>query len=128
MKKRTNTNFITASNLIFISALLGLINFLFFSLAKSSYEVIVGIIVISFITGIGFLVRKAYQWIKWVLLILIVLGILATIMALPAILGQSSIVILISLSQTLLQAISVVLMFLPNKSQVDNVVELPEDN
>ena len=108
-------NFIKASNLIFISSLLGVIGF-FLRSQMSTYEIIIGIISVCFVAGIALLIRKGYQWMKWVMLILTVLGVAATVMVLPVIMRQKLIIAINSSLQTILQIIATILMFLPKKS------------
>jgi hypothetical protein len=114
MNKPVNQNFIRASNLIILSALLGVVNFLFLSPPKATFEMIVGIAAIGFVVLIAYLVRKAYQWIKWVLLVLTIIGALGMLVSLPAIIHEDIIVCIISIMGTVLQIIATVLIFLPN--------------
>ena len=76
MKISSNPNYIKSSNLIFISAVLGLINFLMSpEILSSKSGQKSGIIAISVILTLAILIRFEITWTKYVLLILIILGI-----------------------------------------------------
>lgn len=75
MKISLNPNFIKSSNLIFISAGLGIINFLLSpDILSSKSTIIVSIITILLILIVALLIRLGISWIKYLLLILIIFG------------------------------------------------------
>jgi len=75
MKITLNPNYIKSSNLLFISAGLGFINFLLSpDILSSKSAIIVSIITIIIILGLGLLIRFEISWIKYLLLILILLA------------------------------------------------------
>lgn len=77
MKRITlNPNYIKSSNLLFISAGLGLINFLILpEILSSKSSIVVGSIAVFFISAMGLAIRFEISWIKYLSLILIVFGI-----------------------------------------------------
>lgn len=76
MKFSLNPNYIKASNLFFISAGLGIINF-FLSpeILSSQTDIIISVTTIFLIFVIGLAIRFEVSWIKYILLVLIIIGI-----------------------------------------------------
>ena len=112
MKKQKHKNYIIASNLIITSAALGIISFfLIYHLANDSKNIINGIFNISFIIGIGLLVRIGKKWVKFLLLALTILG-LILMTSIANTLAHNLYGGIISILQTVLQIISVVLLFM----------------
>lgn len=76
MKFSLNPNYIKASNLFFISASFGILNF-FLSpeILSSKADIIISITAIIFISIIGLALRFEVSWIKYILLVLIIVGI-----------------------------------------------------
>ncbi|PKB16363.1 hypothetical protein [Flavobacterium sp. 5] len=75
MKTSLNTNFIKSSNLIFISAGLGSINFLLSpDILVSKKATILCVMSISLVFAVGLLIRFGISWVKFLLLFLIILG------------------------------------------------------
>lgn len=76
MKLSLNPNYIKSSNLFFISAVLGVLNF-FLSpeILSSNTDIIISVTTIFFILVIGLAVRFEVSWIKYILLVLIIIGI-----------------------------------------------------
>ncbi|MCP2028786.1 glucan phosphoethanolaminetransferase (alkaline phosphatase superfamily) [Flavobacterium sp. HSC-32F16] len=75
MKISLKPNYIKSSNLIFISAFLGLINFLISpEILSSKSGLKSGIIAILVVLILALLIRFEITWTKYVLLVLIILG------------------------------------------------------
>ena len=122
MEKQIHTNFIKSSNLIFITAGLGFINF-FFSpeLLTNSLNITTAIFTIAFIIGVGFLVRQGYSWVKIFLLIITALGLIGIPFTLRN-LTEKPIVGIINIVQTILQIWAVILLFkIPQATENKNV-------
>ena len=120
MKTQKHRNYIISSNLIFASAILGIISFFFiYHLANDSKNILNGIFNISFIVGLGFVVRIGKRWVKFLLLALTILGLL--LMTTIAITFAHNLYGgIISIIQTVLQIIAVILLFLiPKDSSED---------
>jgi Na+-translocating ferredoxin:NAD+ oxidoreductase RnfD subunit len=76
MKISSKPNYIKSSNLIFISAALGLVNFFISTeIPSSKLGVKSGIISVSLMLILAILIRFEVSWTKYVLLVLIILGI-----------------------------------------------------
>jgi membrane-bound ClpP family serine protease len=111
MEKQIHENFIKSSNLIFITAGLGLINFFFASdLLSNGFNITVAVFSIAFIIGIGFLVRQGYNWMKIFLLVITLLGLVGIPFTLKN-LTEKPVVGIINIIQTILQIWAVVLLF-----------------
>ena len=123
MEKHIHQNFIKSSNLIFITAGLGLINFFFASeLLSNSFNIFVAVFTLAFIIGIGFLVRQGYNWVKIFLLVITILGLIGIPVTLKN-LTEKPIVGIINVIQTVLQIWSVILLFKVPKSQENKIVD-----
>ncbi len=111
MEKQIHENYIKSSNLIFITAGLGLINFFFASdLLSNGFNITVAVFTIAFIIGIGFLVRQGYNWVKIFLLVITLLGLIGIPFTLQN-LTEKPVVGIINIIQTILQIWAVVLLF-----------------
>ena len=112
MKQQKHRNYNIASDLIIASAALGIISFFFiYHLANDSKNIINGIFDISFIIGIGLLVRIGKRWIKFLLLALTIWG-LFLMTSIANTLAHNIYGGIISILQTVLQIISVILLFI----------------
>lgn len=112
MKKTTNKNFIASSNLVLISAGLGLINFfLMRSELVTTQDIAIAIITLIFISGLGYIIRKGYNWIKYLLLVLTALGVIESIGLIIVNLAKQPVITSINVIQTALQVWAVVLLF-----------------
>jgi len=111
VEKQIHQNFIKSSNLIFITAGLGLINF-FFSpeFLSNGFNITIAIFTFAFIVVIGFLVRQGYNWVKIFLLVLTILGLIGISFTLKN-LTEKPIVGIINITQTILQIWAVILLF-----------------
>ena len=116
MKRYININYVRASNLILVSAALGLINYLLsggFTVSAESGIALFAILVL-FVTAL--LVRKGFVWAKWVYSVLVILGLLVTILViLPDGLHLKSLSDYISDLQLIIQVIAVIILFIPSK-------------
>ena len=105
-----------AAALIYSSAGFGVLNlFLDSDTLNSSFGIVVGVITLSIIIAIGYLVDKGNDWIKYVLLVLMILGIIS----LPIILMNlilNPLVGVVNITQTILQIYALVLLFKIPKS------------
>lgn len=120
MGKQIHQNFIKSSNLIFITAGLGLINFFFArDLLSNGLNITIAVFTIAFIIGIGFLVRQGYNWVKIFLLIITILGLIGIPVTLKN-LTEKPVVGIINVVQTILQIWSVVLLFKVPKLKTAN--------
>lgn len=109
-KKPINSDYILASNLIFISAGLGGANFLNLAATVSDFSIFTGLFSLLIIAGIGILARTGTAWLKYVLLVFLLVGILALPLMIPFYLANPMIGA-INFIQTILQAISVFFLF-----------------
>lgn len=76
MKFSSKPNYIKASNLLFIGAVLGFINFLLSQeILSSKSTVIISLTTISLILLFATLVRFEIIWVRYILLVLIIFGI-----------------------------------------------------
>lgn len=111
MQKQIHPNYIKSSDLIFITAVLGIINF-FFSpkILSSGFAIIVAIFTLLFIAGLGVLVKQGFSWVKYLLLALLLFGLLG----IPFIIKNMTtnpIVGIVNIIQTVLQIWALVLLF-----------------
>lgn len=111
MKEAVHPNYYKASNLIFISGGLAVVNIsLSLEMFTSGLMIGVAIFTLLFVIGIGFLIRQGYEWVKFLLLVMGILGLFSlrvminTLMTKP-IVGVNNLV------QTALQIWSIVLLF-----------------
>ena len=109
-KKPVNSDYILASNLIFISAGLGGANFLNLAATVSDFSIFTGLFSLLIIAGIGVLARAGTIWLKYVLLVFILVGLLALPLMSPFYLANPMIGA-INFIQTILQALSVFFLF-----------------
>jgi hypothetical protein len=111
MDSHLHSNYIKSSNLIFITAGLGVIN-LFFSndLLINGQNIATVIITPLFVAGIGFLVRQGKQWVKYLLLVLTVLGLLGMLLIINS-LFERTISGIINITQTIMQVWATILLF-----------------
>lgn len=120
MIKQKHRNYILSSNLIIVSAILGIISFFLIpGLANDSKNIINGIFNISFIAAIGLLVRLGKRWIKFLLLALTIIG-LILMTSIVDTLTHNLYVGIIAILQTILQIISTVLLFMIPKEVENN--------
>jgi hypothetical protein len=120
MEKQLSPNFKKASNLIFGTVGLGLIN-LFLLRDDLSYgkNLFVVVFIQIIIAGLGYLVRRGYRWIKYLLLVLTVLG-LTDVPSIINNLTQKPIIEIINIAQIIMQIWAVVLLFKVPKSMGNN--------
>lgn len=120
MIKQKHRNYIVSSNLIIVSAILGIISFFLIpGLANDSKNIINGLFNISFIAAIGLLVRLGKRWIKFLLLALTIIG-LILMTSIVDTLTHNLYVGIIAILQTILQIISTVLLFMIPKEVENN--------
>jgi hypothetical protein len=106
--------------LIFASAILGIFSFFFiYHLAKDPKNILNGIFNISFVVGLGFVVRIGKRWVKFLLLAFTILGLLLMTSIADA-LAHNLYGGIISIIQTVLQITAVILLFIiPKDSSGD---------
>jgi len=120
MKKQKHRNYLMSSNLIFTSAVLGIISFfLIYLLANDSKNIMNGIFNILFIVGLGLLVRIGKKWVKFLLLALTIFG-LFLMTSIAGTLAHNLYGGIIAILQTVLQIIAVILLFLIPKDLTEN--------
>lgn len=117
IKKIVHSNYIKASNLIFISTGLGAMNMaLYPNILSNLFVFIVGIFTLMFLVGIGILARLGFSWFKYVFLGLFLFGLIA----IPGMIKnfeKNPGIGVINLIQTLLQIWATVLLFkIPNQN------------
>ena len=111
MDKEIHQNYIKASNLIFGTIVLGLINVVISNRDMNDTKNIITIVVtFLFIAGIGYLIRIGKEWIKYLLLIFLVFGLITMLFIIPQLLGNS-IIFIINITQTLMQLLAIYLLF-----------------
>jgi len=104
-------NYIKASNFMFLSVGLGIINIILTpGIFVSPKEIITGIIVLLFLAGLALGIKKGISWIKYLLLILIIIGLLGIPFMIKN-LGQNLAIGIINIIQTVLQIWSLILLF-----------------
>lgn len=116
MEKQISANYIKASNFIFFSARLSLINLYFipnqYPLRINILATIIGLL---FFGGMGLLIRRGVKWIKYVLRVLIILGIFGV----PSFIKSHTLFAnLIFLIQSAAQIWAVILLFKKNKTDM----------
>jgi hypothetical protein len=120
MKKQKHRNYLISSNLIFASAVLGIISFfLIYLLANDSKNIMNGIFSILFIVGLGLLVRIGKKWVKFLLLALTIFG-LFLMTSIADTLAHNLYGGIIAILQTVLQIVAVILLFLIPKDLTEN--------
>jgi len=124
MEVLANPNYKTASTLVRIAALLGLISYIIQSVSNggitSYFEASIVFFALAFLIILSLLIRKEYRWIKWLFLGLMVVGLVADAiggfqaetMAFKANIFMG----IISILQNVLELIVTVLLFMPNKN------------
>lgn len=117
-KKVIHENNIISSNVMFLSAFLGLLNFFLSDEALIKTGIKAAIFSLLFIVFLGVLIRRGYNGVKYVLLVSIVFGILFYIPYLINDLKNSPINGIISICQTIAQTAATVLLFMiPKKTK-----------
>lgn len=105
-----------ASNLVFISVILGALNMFFiqttFSISGSTAEQLPGIFSLVFVAATGYGIRLGFSWIRFLLLIFYVLGTLLGFGLLTFLLHHAPIAGAIYLLQALIQLAVIILLFL----------------
>ena len=120
MKTQKHRNYLISSNLIFASAVLGIISFfLIYLLANDSKNIMNGIFNILFIVGLGLLVRIGKKWVKFLLLALTIFG-LFLMTSIADTLAHNLYGGIIAILQTVLQIVAVILLFLIPKDLTEN--------
>lgn len=111
MQTQVHPNYIKASELIFITAGLGIINF-FFSpeILSSGFAIIIAVFTLLFIAGLGVLIKQGFSWIKYLLLALFIFGLLGIPFIIKNI-TTNPIVGIVNIIQTILQIWALVLLF-----------------
>ena len=124
MIKKVHENFIKSSNLIFISAALGLINLFLTKGELGSTKLIVSaILTLLFVGGLGYIVRQGYAWIKYLLLVLMIFGLIGIVGILIMNLEKQPLITTVNIIQTILQTWATVLLFIIPKKTVENISE-----
>ncbi|HZK96704.1 MAG TPA: hypothetical protein VFC67_21070 [Prolixibacteraceae bacterium] len=124
MKEQVHSNFIKASNLIFATVGLGIINF-FFSRDNLSNgaKILAEIFGLLCICVLGLLVRRGYAWgVKYLFLLSTIFG-LILIMLILSNQTQNPIVFIVPIAQTVIQAWAMILLFRVPKITESKLVE-----
>jgi len=105
-----------AANVIYLSAVLGIINAILSpETFYNSFGIIVVIFTLGIIIGIGYLVSKGNDWIKYVLLVLMIVGLIGIPFIIMNIVNNP-IVGVINIIQTSLQLYAIILLFKVSKT------------
>lgn len=103
MENQVHYNYIKASDLIFITIGLGIINvFLSPGSLPNSFSIFVVILIFLFMIGNAFFIRQGHKWAKILYIVLFILGLL-TIPSIIKIFSQNLIVGVINVVQIILQ-------------------------
>ena len=124
MTKKVHENFIKSSNLIFISAALGLINLFVTKSELGSTKLIASaILTLLFVGGLGYIVRQGYAWIKYLLLVLMIFGLIGIVGLIITNLEKRPLITTVNIIQTILQIWATVLLFIIPKKTVEDISE-----
>jgi len=124
MTKKVHENFIKSSNLIFISAALGLINLFLTKGELGSTKLIVSaILTLLFVGGLGYIVRQGYAWIKYLLLVLMIFGLIGIVGLIITNLEKQPLITTVNIIQTILQTWATVLLFIIPRKTVEDISE-----
>jgi len=124
MTKKVHENFIKSSNLIFISAALGLINvFLTKGELGSTKLIASAILTLLFVGGLGYIVRQGYAWIKYLLLVLMIFGLIGIVGLIIMNFEKQPLTSIVNIIQTILQTWATVLLFIIPKKTAEDISE-----
>jgi hypothetical protein len=124
MTKKVHENFIKSSNLIYISAALGLVNlFLTKGDIVSTRLISSAILTLLFVGGLGYIVRQGYAWIKYLLLVLMIFGLIGIVGLIITNLEKQPLITTVNIIQTILQTWATVLLFIIPKKKVEDISE-----
>lgn len=110
-------NNLKASNLMFLSVVLGLINFSLSDEITIKSEISATIVSISFLIFLALLIRRGYNGVKYVLATLFVVGLIFYIPYLIYDIQNSPINAIISICQSITQITAILLLFMIPKNQ-----------
>jgi asparagine N-glycosylation enzyme membrane subunit Stt3 len=123
-----HSNYIKASNLMFGTVALSLINFLVFpDYLSSTKNIIVSLVSLAFVVGISFLVRQGIDWLKYLLLVLFIIGCIGLPFTITNF-SERPLLSMIGILQTVLQLWAIVLLFKIPAIQKINSTQQFEDN
>ena len=124
MTKEVHENFIKSSNLIYISAALGLVNsFLTKGDIVSTRLISSAILTLLFVGGLGYIVRQGYAWIKYLLLVLMIFGLIGIVGLIITNLEKQPLITTVNIIQTILQTWATVLLFIIPRKTVEDISE-----
>jgi len=110
MNHNLHPNFIKASNLMFVSAIFGIVNlFLIPNTFASAKNTTIAVTTLLILAIISYIVRLGKNWMKYLLLVLMILGLLG--MPFITILRSNLLLGLINIIQTVLQFWALILLF-----------------
>ena len=116
MGKVIHQNYIKASNLTFLSGLMGIVNIFFLpEILASTIGIVTIIVTFAFVIGLGFLIRQGFDWVKYLLLFLMIFGLIG-IQTIIKNLSENPIVGIINIIQTILQFWALILVFKISKT------------
>jgi len=116
MDKQIHPNYIKASNLIYGTVGLGLINLVFAGeLLKTGQNIVTAFITLVMISGLGYLVRQGKDWVKYILLVLLAFGLIGIQFIINNIV-QRPVVGIVNIAQTIMQLWATVLLFKVKKN------------
>jgi hypothetical protein len=115
MVRYINPNFRKASNLILVSAGLGVINYLLIGSFTAFLQLTVVFLSLTFLFVTALLIRQGFNWAKWVYSILVVVGLFAMFNPIPAFFKANTLAACISGLQCVVQVLAVIVLFMPSK-------------
>lgn len=119
--KYVHPNYIKASNLMYLSGVLGLLSYFIFGILKGKFEGIFEIIISVGMTFlIAYLLKKGISKIRYILLFLLIFGVLISFQFLEFLIFFYPILTIIYFIQLILESIAIVLLFLVPKKQKPN--------
>lgn len=108
---KPHPNYIKSSNLMFITAGLGVINLFFFpGILSSALVISTAIITLLFLFALGWLIRQGFSWVKYPFLIIMILGLLGVPFMIKN-MATAPVVGIVNVIQTVFQVWALVLLF-----------------
>jgi len=122
-----HVNHIKASNLMYASAALGLINIVLIpEMLSTGMDIFTAFFCLAFIAALGLFIRKGFTKIKYLLLGLFIIGIMLSPTFLAFLFFHLPISAIINLTQTVLQLIAIILLFaIPKQIPLAQPVQSP---
>ncbi len=117
MATEKSPNNIKASNLILITAVLTIVNFLLVG-PFTTLIIIIVIIGVALIVTLGLLAQQGYSWFKWMYLGLFILELVNALQTMPLVANYPLIARCLLALHYIIQIIAIVLLFRPTKKLI----------